>query len=185
MLLIRSCGALLSSLLITGWTVSIARAEGSNLHPGQFALQQAICFQEWREALNLSAFLIGSSQISQSYRHYLIELRPLLYEYRDHNVRLPSMPECHRPTPALVGGEVRILPRSQGDVYAALLPIDARTRWANLRAGTYRVSSPLDFEAAIQSITTLQPFYSGQATGGSSASASSSTGSIGTASSNP
>ncbi|MEM8809445.1 MAG: hypothetical protein AAGF01_25770 [Cyanobacteria bacterium P01_G01_bin.38] len=91
------------------------------------ALNTAICFNQWEQAVAITSTLIGSPAISTDYRHRLVEFRRDLQGLSEMRAMMPDNASCDR-----------IYPRT----LAVPVPADATEEPA-----------PIDWGAAIASIT--------------------------------
>ena len=90
-----SVGLIVGSLL-QGNLVQVAQAQSRPLTLTQQVdqLQQAVCQQNWAQALSLISPIIGSSQLSDVSRSEYVKYRHTLQSYHQSNARFQSMPGC-------------------------------------------------------------------------------------------
>ena len=96
---------LLSAILLTPLVFSViasershAQTNGRSINSLYTDLQAAVCLNDWDEALTLINPMIGSSEISGSYREELIRFRRQLQDWRATQAEFPSQPQCENAT---------------------------------------------------------------------------------------
>lgn len=82
-----------AALVVLG-VVSPGLAQTPALQAQQIALKEAVCRQNWDQAIQLTTALLGSPDISASYHAEMIMLSPQLVGLRDAKAILPSVPGC-------------------------------------------------------------------------------------------
>ncbi|MBD2055324.1 hypothetical protein H6F88_04670 [Oculatella sp. FACHB-28] len=69
-------------------------AQTISLAEQQIALQEAVCLQDWDEAIGIVSPMIASDEATPAYRQQLVEFRSDLVSYRDTNARFSQIPNC-------------------------------------------------------------------------------------------
>ncbi|MEO1402019.1 MAG: hypothetical protein AAFV72_12325 [Cyanobacteria bacterium J06635_1] len=92
------------------------------------ALNEAVCFNQWDQAMAITSVLIGSPAISIEYRHTLVEFRRELQQLSEMRAVIPDNTSCDRIYP--------------------------RTLAVPVQADDTGEPTPIDWGAAIASITT-------------------------------
>lgn len=87
----------LSVLILSCLSIGIATPTQAsiNIRQSQLEFEQALCRQNWREALQLSTELMNSPDVSQEYKNFLEVFQPMLSDYQHRAAWVANEPWCH------------------------------------------------------------------------------------------
>lgn len=83
-----------ASLLTVAGQGKAAQADVISDEPVKQGLKQAICQQDWQQAVALSSRLMASSGITPEYRQTLVDWRHRFTQYAAANTRFDQIPNC-------------------------------------------------------------------------------------------
>ena len=91
-----------SLLAVAGTAATAKTATAATTDESKEGLRQAICFQDWDSAIELSSNLIASSAITPEHRQTLVDWRLRFMDYSRDKTSFDKIPDCGEIQPRAV-----------------------------------------------------------------------------------